>query len=92
MTVIPAGTKLLVKPLPKKEEKLDSSIIIPESANADLREGEVVAISNEISHLFKIGDIVLYPNRKGVGFVYNQIPHLWLDSNPTKEEIWGIVQ
>jgi len=90
MTVKPVGQKILVLPLKKKESKLDSSdLIIPETAYADLNEGKVVEVSSEVSHLYKKDDIVLYPSKKGVGFIIENIPHLWLSTAPEREEIWG---
>lgn len=90
MRILPVGTKLIVLPLPQKEEKLDSGIYVPGTANANLMEGEVVAVSSEISHLYKVGDVVLYPEKKGTGCVINGLPHLWLDTQFELKEIWGI--
>lgn len=87
----PVANKLIILPIPKKEETMESGIIIPESANADLREGKVVAVSRQIENLYPIGSIILYPGKKGVGEIINNLPHLWLDSTPEKEEIWGLV-
>lgn len=87
--VEPVGNKIIVLPLEKKEEKMDSGIIIPESANAELREAEVVAVSVEVAHLFEVGETVLYPLRKGVGQVINNKGYLWLDCDVNRDEIWG---
>lgn len=84
----PVGTKLIVEPLPKKEEKINS-IVIAENANAELREGKVIAVSKAISKLYNVGDIILYPERKGVGQPINGKFYLWLDSDINKEEVWG---
>ena len=62
----PVGNKLLVTPIDKKEERL-GELIIPGTVNADLSEGCVVAISDEISDKFAIGDIAIFPKNSGVG-------------------------
>lgn len=91
MNITPVGRKILVRPIPKKEEKLDSGIILPENAMADLREAEVVVVSKEIEHLYKPGDIILKPEKKGVGQMVNGEIYLWVDTRPELEEVWGIV-
>lgn len=88
--VIPVGTKLIVHPLPKKDEELASGIIVSSAANAELLEGEVVAVSQQIANLYSVGDVVLYNARKGVGQIFNGKAYLWLDSETHREEIWGI--
>ena len=90
MRILPVGTKLIVLPLPQKEEKLDSGIYVPGTANANLMEGKVVEVSPEISHLYAVGDIVLYPEKKGTGCIIDGLPHLWLDAQAELKEIWGI--
>ena len=92
INIIPSGNKLIAFPLEKKEEKLESGIYVPETANADLREGEVVCVSPDLKGIFSVGDIVLYPNRKGVSQLFNGVPHIWLDATPEKEEVWGTIK
>ena len=96
--VLPVGNKIIVHPLPKKEQQLASGIVVATSVNAELLEGEVVAVSPQVAkdsegnNLYKIGDIVLYNARKGVGQFFNGQAYLWLDTQPHLEEIWGIKQ
>lgn len=92
MNITPVGAKLLVRPLPKEDEVLDSGIIMPGVANANLMRGEVVAVSSQIKELYKIGDVVLYPEKKGTAQVINQVAHLWLDTEPNLNEVWGIIE
>lgn len=88
----PVGSKILVKPIKRKEDKLDSGIIIPGTANAELSEAEVVAVSAELSKVYKVGDIVLFPSKAGVGFAVGNVPHLWLNCDPMgAAEVWGIL-
>lgn len=90
LPVIPVGNKLLVEPLPKKEEKINN-IVIAESVNANLLEGKVAAVSKQIKDLYKVGDVVLYVEGKGVGQPIAGKYYVWLDADVNKEEIYGIV-
>jgi len=92
MKILPVGTKLIVLPLPREDEQLESGIFIPGTANANLMRGEVIAVSNEISNLYKKGDVILYPEKKGVGFIQDNKAYLWLDAETNLSEIWGIVE
>lgn len=78
------GNRLLVKPLSKEEETV-GSLIIPGTANADLQRGEIVAVSDELTH-FKPGEIVLYPQGCGTGHMISGTSYLWLQAT----EIWAI--
>lgn len=82
----PVGDKVLVFPLPKVEEKLDSGIIQAASVNAELSEGKVVAVSSELSKFYKVDDIVLFPAKSGVGQILEGKAHLWIRN----DEIWGV--
>jgi co-chaperonin GroES (HSP10) len=88
----PMGCKVIVFPIERKEEKIDS-IIIPETANADLLEGEVVEVGVGVKHLYKAGDKVLFPKGAGVGQFYKGKPHVWLDGGDDKtlSQIWGVI-
>lgn len=86
-TIIPLGVRLLVEPLPKKEEVLQSGIVLAETVNADLSSGKVVKVAKEISHLFAEGDTVLYSTGTGLGQFLNGKTLVWLTAN----EIWGTV-
>lgn len=88
--ITPVGNKLIAEPLPKKEEKINN-IYISENANAELAEGKVIAVSDLIKDLYSVGDVILYPSKKGVGQPINGKYYLWLDADINKEEIWGIV-
>jgi len=91
MNIKPQGLKLIVKVLPKKEEKFDSGIVMPETANADLREAEIVAVGEGLVGKVNEGDIVLYPNGKGVIQRIDGEWYLWLDATPELEQVWGVV-
>jgi co-chaperonin GroES (HSP10) len=88
----PTGQKLIVLPLEKKEEKVDS-LYIPETANASLSEGVVVEVGDAVSGLYKKGDKIIFPSGAGVGMMYEGKPHLWLDGGDSKtlSQVWGII-
>jgi co-chaperonin GroES (HSP10) len=86
-SVQPIGNKFIVLPSEKKEE-VSGSIIVPETANANLSEGVVVEATVEFEHLVKKGDRVVFSTGSGVGYFYQGKPHIILQIN----EIWGIVQ
>jgi len=88
MNIKPVGNRLIVLPLPRKEESLDNGLVLPESANADLAIGKVVEVPNSLNELYKENDIVLFPSKSGVGQMYNGKPHLWINA---ETEIWGII-
>lgn len=91
-TVIePVGKKLLVKKLQFKEIKRESGIDIPETG-VGLSEGEVIAVSKEITHIFTKGSIILFPSKKGMAEPRMGMDYLWLDATDTKEEIWGVIK
>ncbi len=92
MKIIPEGRKLIV--LPKEgpvEDDTVNGVIIPYSvATADLKEATVVEVSDDLSHKFAAGDIVLHPKDSGLGCLYKGKPHLWLRQD--QNEIWGKVE
>ena len=89
-TVIPQGLKLIVRPLPKKEETMDSGIVA--AVMADLSEGEVVFTGHLLNGVISVGDVVLYPTKRGVTQWINKEPLLWLDAEPSREEVWGVIK
>lgn len=81
----PQGDRMIVRPLKRKEEKLNG-LIIPETANAELEVGEVLVVSQEVYQHIKAGDIVTYPTKGGVGQLINGEPCIWLQMGV----IWGV--
>lgn len=83
--------RLIVKPRAKREEK-SGSVVIPGIANSNLEEGIVLKVASDINSqiqegdpTIEIGDVVLYPEKVGIGQFFNGDPCLWLK----KEDIWG---
>lgn len=90
MKITPVGQKILVLPLETKETTTDGGIIIPSSvATADLREAQIVEVSDELTNKYKPGQKVLYPSRAGLGQDYNGAFHLWLREDIG--EIWALL-
>ncbi len=85
----PVGNKLIAIPLPKKESTV-GSIVVAESVNAELSQAKIVSVSEQISNVYKVGDVVLYPSRKGIAQIIEGKQYIWLDADVFKEEIWGI--
>lgn len=90
MNIKPVGRKLIVDPLEVTELTLPSGIVLPESAMAKMRKSKVIAVSDEIKHLFPEGSIVLSLENKGIGQPYEGRFYLWLDATIEKDEIWGL--
>lgn len=91
MNIKPQGLKLIVKPIPKKEEDLGAGILAPTTANADLDSAEVISVGVELEGKIAPGDTVLYPSKKGVTQWVDKISYLWLDAEAGKDEIWGVI-
>ena len=91
MNKIPLGDKILVSVIDKQEEKI-GSVIVPGTANAELRLGKVEAVSPQLKDVYNVGDVVLFPKGCGVGQYVDGKPHLWLRAMPmtTDTEVWGI--
>lgn len=90
MKIKPEGRKLIVLPIESVESETTGGIIIPESvATADLSRATVVEVSDELSGKYKVGEVLLYPSRSGLGQIYNGKPHLWLREE--LGEVWGRV-
>lgn len=81
MTTIldPVGQKLLVLPISKEETKLDSGVLVANVNNAQLGEGEIIAVSKPLSTMYKVGEKVLYYEKRGVGVIHNNKPHQLID-------------
>ena len=96
--ITPLGLRLLVEPLPKKEETLASGIVLAETVNADLTEAIVVRVSSGIAAFYekerlpeseipKVGDKIVFSTGTGLGQHEKGKYLLWLQLG----EIWGFV-
>lgn len=80
----PEGDKIIVAPIPKKDEKV-GNIIIPGVANSEVSYGYVLAIGNEISHKHKNESIVMYVSKAGVGQLVSGQECIWI----SLQNVWG---
>lgn len=89
----PISNRLIVEPLPRKEELYAGKIIIPATANTELEQGKVVALSDGFNAMFEIGDILLYPTNAGVPMLIDKITYKWLQGPIMGQlgEIWAVV-
>jgi co-chaperonin GroES (HSP10) len=85
--IIPVGNKILIEELSKEEEKSEGGIDLVNSA---LSEGRVVAVSSQLNGVYNVGDIVLFPAKKGTEEPFMGKLYKWLDAEPSFGEIWGI--
>lgn len=88
---IPMANRLIVEPLPQKEERV-GKIIIPVTANVELEAGRIVAISKEFPEdMLKEGEVVLYPSGSGTPMLIDKITYKWLQGPVLGQlgEIWG---
>lgn len=90
MTVIkPLGAKILVKKIDKPNHVTKTGI---EVVGMELAYGEVLEVGNEVEHLIKKGDTVMFPSGAGHGELYNGVHCLWLTALPPNQngDLWGI--
>lgn len=89
----PISNRLIVEPLPRKEELYAGKIIIPATANTELEQGKVVALSDDFNAMFEIGDILLYPTSAGVPMLIDKITYKWLQGpiHGQLGEVWAVV-
>ena len=85
MSVIPLHDRVLVKPV--IEDKTESGIFLPDTADKKSQEGEVVAVdpgrwnednTKRVALEVKVGDRVMYAKYAGSEFKLDNIEHLIL--------------
>ncbi len=89
-TIVPVGKNIIVLPLPKENHTTESNIEIIDNT---LAKAKVMEVSDEFSHIYKKGDVVIYTANSGISQYYKQQQCLWL--NPTgfpEGHIVGIVK
>jgi len=90
----PISNRLIVEPLPRKEELYAGKIIIPATANVELEQGRVMALSDDFGDMFKLGDVLLYPTGCGVPMLIDKVTYKWLQGpiHGQLGEIWAVVE
>lgn len=83
--IIPEGQKIIV--LPSTESGIYETEAGISVLQNDLIKGVVVEISPELEDRFKGGDTVIFPKGAGIGQMYKNKPHLWL--NVANGDVWG---
>jgi len=76
----PMGTKLIVLPLNETMNQLSEGGI--EMVNLILEKGKVVEVGTELKDVYKEGDIVIYPEKRGTAQPYQKKNMIWLDGKP----------
>lgn len=92
MNLKPLGSKIIVKPDPIKETTI-RGIIIPESVQSQLEEGEVILVSDNVVPLLQNGEKILYPRNAGVEKEIQGVKYKILNGPTPKDQgdVWAIV-
>lgn len=86
--LIPQGTKIIVQSVLEEHKESNNGII---AVDFSLEKAEVVEVGTEVSHLYKKGDIVLFPEGSGESLNYQKKSCKWLDGRPFPAgAIWAI--
>lgn len=81
--ITPVGQKLLVHQIKTEHHQTDAGIF---AVDTTLVKGKVQEVSTELAHLYKYGDIVIFPDKTGINQPYKGDIYLWLTNN----DIWGV--
>ena len=88
MKLKPVGSKLLVLPLETENYVTESKI---ELIEAELERAKVVEVSDELSDIYKVGDVVLYPKKLGSLQIYEGKKCLWINgAGYPSGDVWAI--
>ncbi len=88
MKLKPVGSKLLVLPLETENYVTESKI---ELVEAELERAKVMEVSDELSDVYKVGDVVLYPKKLGSLQIYNGKKCLWINgAGYPSGDVWAI--
>lgn len=83
--ITPVGQRLILFQLPKEDSVGEAGII---AMDAMLAKGEIVEVSDELKEIYKVGDILMFPEDAGYSLPhYKKKNCLWLSTN----DIWGIL-
>jgi hypothetical protein len=89
MKLKPVGTKLLVHQLENQNYVTEGNIELIDSVMA---RAEVIEVSDDLSSIYKPGDIVLFPEKIGSLQMYNGKKCLWINGEGyPKGDVWAVV-
>lgn len=87
----PLGSKLLVLPIEVQQEnfKTEAGIEIVEN---EIERATVVEVGTDVKNVFKKGQIVIMPPKRGVTKIYNGKQHFLIDGLPHNQggDVYGI--
>lgn len=75
----PIGVQLIVLPKPKAHEEVSGSNIV--MVNVELEEGEIVEVSSYLKDIYKKGDTVIFPKKRGIPIPYKGSLHFFMNGN-----------
>jgi len=85
----PQGTKIIIQTILQEEKVGEAGII---AVDFTLDKGEIVEVGTEVEHLYKEGDIVLFPTGTGHSLNYQKKSCKWLDGRSFPAgDIWSLV-
>ena len=88
MKLKPVGSKLLVLPLETKNYVTNTNIELVET---ELATAKVNEVSEELSHIYNVGDVVMFPDKVGVLQIYNGEKCLWINgAGFPNGDVWAI--
>ena len=89
ITLQPQGDKIIVLPIQSENFKTESGL---EIVDTELSEGEVLEVSPDLSHIYKVGDTILFPKGAGNSVMYQKKLCLFLNgTGAPKGDVWSIV-
>lgn len=84
----PQGTKIIIQTILEEEKKTAGGIIAVDFA---LESGEIMEVGTEVKDLYKVGDIVLFPEGAGHSLNYQKKSCKWLDGRPFPAgDVWSL--
>jgi len=83
----PQGTKIIVQTILQEDKVGEAGII---AVDFTLDKGEIVEVGTDVEHLYKVGDIVLFPTGVGHSLNYQKKSCKWLDGRSFPNgDIWA---
>lgn len=84
----PQGTKIIVQTILEEHKVTEGGII---AVDFSLEKGEIVEVGTEVDHLYKKGDVVLFPEGVGQSLNYQKKSCKWLDGRSFPAgDIWAL--